>query len=64
MVSRPESFDYMIVCIYIIITESIRPVFAIQMAAFPPLLFTVTAVVLLCGALTGEAGLIKKHVPE
>ena len=27
------------------------------MAAFPPLLFTVTAAVLLCGALTGEAGL-------
>ena len=30
------------------------------MAVFPPLLFTVTAAVLLCGALTGEAGLTSK----
>ena len=32
------------------------------MAVFPPLLFTVTAVVLLCGSLTGEAGIDLLHI--
>ena len=32
------------------------------MAAFPPLLFTVTTAVLLCGALTGEADIGLQHI--